>query len=222
MADVVDHLNHPVQSCWPEKPSHPYALPPALRSSPNQAHTAQFHPTSGYTYALGKNTLQRIQDDKYHEKQNTNIHWPFPNYGEWSLGRFLTENFMQTQINMFLKLAWVSPLMHCQISCQLPPHYHQFDNKQKPLFTSARELLDWMDILPSGPKWHITELKVDSYNIEKKTELIWWDGLEVIESLFGNPIFAQNMCFDPLRMWEGTDVEYGEWFTANELFCIQV
>ena len=79
-----------------------------------------------------------------------------------------------------------------------------------------------MDILPSGPKWHITELEVDSYNIEKKTELIWWDGLEVIESLFGNPIFAQNMCFDPLHMWEGTDVEYGEWFTANELFYIQV
>ena len=128
---------------------------------------------SGYTYTLGKNMLQQIQDDKYHEKQNTNIHWPFPNYGEWLLGRFLTENFMQTQINMFLKLAWVSPLTHCQISCQLPPHYHQFDDKQKPSFTSTRELLDWMDILPSGPKWQVTELEVDSYNIEKKTKLIW-------------------------------------------------
>ena len=123
---------------------------------------------------------------------------------------------------MFLKLAWVSPLTHCQISCQLPPHYHQFDDKQKPSFTSARELLDWMDILPSGPKWQVTELEVDSYNIKKKTELIWQDGLEVVESLFGNPIFAQNMCFNPLCMWEGTDVEYREWFTTNELFCIQV
>ncbi|KAF9235496.1 hypothetical protein BU15DRAFT_64848, partial [Melanogaster broomeanus] len=164
--------------------------------------TAQYHPTSGYTYGLGKNTLQRIQDDKYDENREMNMYWPFPSRGEWSLGKFLAENFTQTQINAFLKLAW-------------------FDDQPKPSFTSARELLDWMDILPSGPKWQVTELEVEGYKVEKKVELIWRDGLEVVQSIFGNPIFAQNMSFDPIRVWEGNGPEYGEWFTANEAHRIQ-
>lgn len=79
-----------------------------------------------------------------------------------------------------------------------------------------------MDILPAGPKWQITELEVDGYNVERKIELIWRDGLKVVESLFGNPIFAQNMSFDPLRVWSGAEMEYGEWFTSHDAYDIQV
>ncbi|KIK11804.1 hypothetical protein PISMIDRAFT_68816, partial [Pisolithus microcarpus 441] len=110
---------------------------------------------------------------------------PFQSRAEWRLGKFLAENLTQAQINAFLKLDWL--------------------DSQKPSFSSARQLLDWMDALPSGPRWQVMELEVDGYNTEKKIELIYRDGLEVIESLFGNPIFAQNMSFDPLHVWRNAE-----------------
>ncbi|KAI6156556.1 hypothetical protein BKA82DRAFT_3964805, partial [Pisolithus tinctorius] len=146
--------------------------------------------------------LERIEDDRYQKNRETNIYWPFQSHAEWRLGKFLVENLMQTQINVFLKLEWL--------------------NGQKPSFSSARQLLEWMDTLPSGPKWQVMQLEVDGYNTEKKIELVYRDGLEVVESLFGNPIFAQNMSFDPLHVWRNTEHEYSEWFTAHEATRIQV
>ncbi|KIO01510.1 hypothetical protein M404DRAFT_28551 [Pisolithus tinctorius Marx 270] len=177
-------------------------LPPALRSTQESGdRTAQHHARSGWVYGQSKNTLERIEDDQYQKNCETNIYWPFQSHAEWRLGKFLVENLMQTQINIFLKLEWL--------------------NGQKPLFLSAHQLLEWMDTLPSGPKWQVMQLEVDGYNTEKKIKLIYRDGLEVVESLFGNPIFAQNMSFDPLHVWRNTEREYGEWFMAHEATRIQ-
>ncbi|KAG2036691.1 hypothetical protein BDR03DRAFT_934343 [Suillus americanus] len=85
----------------------------------------------------------------------------------------------------------------------------------------ARELLSWMDLLPPGPKWCIMQFEVQGYTTAAPIHLIWRDGLEVAKSLFGNPIFAQNMSFDPLHVQEGVQREYGEWFTANRAFSTQ-
>ncbi|KAI6009132.1 hypothetical protein EDC04DRAFT_2610724 [Pisolithus marmoratus] len=90
-------------------------------------------------------------------------------HAEWRLGKFLAENLTQAQINTFLKLDWL--------------------NSQKPLFSSACKLLDWMDSLLSGPRWKVMELEVDGYNMEKKIELIYQGGLEVVESLW-----KPNLC----------------------------
>lgn len=113
MVDLLAHLNHPTETCWPSRSRTTYAPPPALRmshGSPSDGpdRTAQYHPTSGCIYGQGMNTLQRLQDDKYHGKRQLNMYWPFPDRGEWSLGKFLVENCTQAQINAFLKLAWVS------------------------------------------------------------------------------------------------------------------
>ncbi|KAI9574276.1 hypothetical protein HD554DRAFT_2201369 [Boletus coccyginus] len=97
---------------------------------------------------------------------------------EWSLGKFLTENLTQTQINVYLKLAW-------------------FDDWSKPSFTLAWELLNWMDILPSGPKWQVMELEVEGYKLDRKVELI---------CLFKNPIFTQSMSFNPIRVWSSLPI----------------
>ncbi|KAF9232926.1 hypothetical protein BU15DRAFT_16796, partial [Melanogaster broomeanus] len=64
----------------------------------------QYHPTSGHTHGLSKNTLQRIQDGKYNGNGEINMYWPFPDHEEWSLGKFLAETLTRTQINAFLKL----------------------------------------------------------------------------------------------------------------------
>ncbi|KAI6166406.1 hypothetical protein EDD17DRAFT_1753251 [Pisolithus thermaeus] len=180
--------------------SHP--LPPALHSTRDSGDwSAQYHANSGWVYGRSKNTLEHIQDDRYERNRETNIHWPFQSRAEWRLGKFLAENLMQAQINAFLKLDWL--------------------DSQKPSFSSARQLLDWMDALLSGLRWQVMELEVDGYNMEKKIELIYRDGLEVVESLFRNPIFAQNMMFDPLHVWRNVECEYGEWFTAREATRIQ-
>ncbi|KIN93700.1 hypothetical protein M404DRAFT_35827 [Pisolithus tinctorius Marx 270] len=75
----------------------------------------------------------------YMKNWETNIHWPFQSRAEWRLGKFLAENLTQAQINPFLKLDWL--------------------DGQKPSFTSARQLLDWMDTLPSGPGWQVMQLE---------------------------------------------------------------
>ncbi|KAG1886948.1 uncharacterized protein F5891DRAFT_1132294 [Suillus fuscotomentosus] len=111
------------------------------------------------------------------------MYWPFHNHGEWSLSKFLVETMTQTEIDHFLKLSW-------------------FNVKDKPAFSCARELLSWMDLLPPGPKWQTTQFEVQGYTTDTPIHLIWCDGLEVTKSLFGNPIFAQNMSFDPLHVWE--------------------
>ncbi|KAG1829890.1 hypothetical protein DFJ58DRAFT_719664 [Suillus subalutaceus] len=82
---------------------------------------------------------------------------------KWSLGKFLVETMMQTEIDHFFKLSW---------------------------------------------------FEVQGYTTTAPIHLIWHDGLEVAKSLFGNPIFAQNMSFDPLHVRE-------EWFTANRAFSTQ-
>ncbi|KAI6139186.1 hypothetical protein BKA82DRAFT_4332359 [Pisolithus tinctorius] len=137
----------------------------------------------------------------YMKNRETNIHWPFQSHVEWRLGKFLAENLTQAQINTFLKLDWL--------------------DGQKPSFTSACQLLDWMDTLPLGSGWQVMQLEVDGYNTGKKIDLIYHDGLEVVESLFGNPIFAQNMTFDLLRIQRNGEEEYREWFTAQEATHIQ-
>ncbi|KAI6159156.1 hypothetical protein EDD17DRAFT_1779017 [Pisolithus thermaeus] len=156
---------------------------------------------SSVTHVMRLGRAWRRKDDRYQENQKTNIYWPFQSRAEWRLGKFLVENLTQAQINAFLKLDWLEA--------------------QKPSFATARQLLDWMDTLPSGPGWKVMELEVDGYKTEKKIELIFQDGLEVVESLFGNPIFCQNMSFDPLSLWNNAEREYGEWFTAHKASRIQ-
>lgn len=125
MATMLAHLNSALDSCW-RKPTvssrGDYPFPPALRAFQSHNCTAQYHSTSGYIYGTGKNTLQRIQDDKYNEKREINMYWPFPNHGEWSLGKFLTENLTQTQINAYLKLAWISAVSLSDLALILYGH----------------------------------------------------------------------------------------------------
>ena len=52
--------------------------------------------------------------------------------------------------------------------------------------------------------------------------LFWRDALEVTRDIFGNPVFAQHMEFDPYEIYEGGEREYGEWMSADEAHRIQV
>ncbi|KIM60592.1 hypothetical protein SCLCIDRAFT_123741 [Scleroderma citrinum Foug A] len=144
-------------------------------------------------------------------EREINVHYPFKSRAEWSLARFLVENFTQSQINKFLSLPWVSHLLTLS-----------FNKNPSPGFRSAEELLHWINTLPPGPKWQSMILEVEGYKTVDPILLIWRDGLEVAESLFGDPIFGAHMRFDPLHINGASGREYGEWFSAMQAHKIQV
>ncbi|KAH7909168.1 hypothetical protein BJ138DRAFT_1200335 [Hygrophoropsis aurantiaca] len=132
-----------------------------------------------------------------------NLYQPFENRAEWDLGKFLCENLTQSQIDRFLKLDFIRNL-------NSPP---SFKNKDR--------LLSMMDQLPSGPSWKITKFEVTGYTTTHPINLIWRDGLEVVKQLFSNPIYAQHMSYDPVLVYNGTQREFGEFFTSQRAFNLQ-
>jgi hypothetical protein len=130
--DLLAHLNHPTETCWPSRSQGHMAKPPALHGAhryhdgqsgaddtmENESNrTAQYHPLSGYVYGDGQNIFQQIQNDEHEPKRAKNLYWPFHNHGEWSLGKFLVETMMQTEIDRFLKLSWVFSMIFLYTTC---------------------------------------------------------------------------------------------------------
>ena len=65
-------------------------------------------------------------------------------------------------------------------------------------------------------------LEFEGYKTVDPITFIWRDGLEVAESLFGDPTFGTHMRFDPIRIDGPSGREYGEWFSAKQAHEIQV
>jgi hypothetical protein len=98
----------------------------------------------------------------------------------------------------------------------------KFKTRPHPSFKNTDQLLGWIDSLPSGPEWESTTLEFLNYTTEQPIELIWRDGLAVTKDLFANPIFANHMIYDPHVVMTGSEREYGEFFTGERAFFIQV
>ncbi|KAG1782103.1 hypothetical protein EV702DRAFT_1177149 [Suillus placidus] len=124
-----------------------------------------------------------------------------PNILEFELGKFLCDCLTQSDLERFLKLEWV----------------HQ----ARPSFSSKDQLLAWVASLPTGPKWCSTTLEMTRYPTIQPINLIWRNGLEVVQDLFANPIFANHMTYDPHVVIDGDERKYSEYFTAQQAFEIQ-
>jgi hypothetical protein len=66
---------------------------------------------------------------------------------------------------------------------------------------------------------------IDGYKPKTPIYFYWRDALEVIEYVFGNPVFAPYMQYDPQRLW--TDVHkteriYSEYMTGDFAWESQV
>ncbi|KAG2347324.1 hypothetical protein BDR05DRAFT_1040781 [Suillus weaverae] len=147
--------------------------------------------------------FQEMQDHPLQQARETNVWYPFDGPGEWSLAKFLVENFSQTQIDKFLKLDWVC--------------------LTRPQFKSKDELFFYMQQLPRrGPKWQCTKLRLKGYESEQPIHLIWRDGLEVTKQLFANPVYAKHMCYDPHYIYQGQEHQIGEFWTSDDAWEIQV
>ncbi|KAG1800872.1 uncharacterized protein HD556DRAFT_1430227 [Suillus plorans] len=140
----------------------------------------------------------------YESAREHNMYYPFSGREEWELAKFLIENLNQGQISRFLKLLWV-----------------RSETRQQPTFKTAPQLITFMDALPKGPQGRCTTIETDGYVTTHPVHLIWRDALEVTKHIFGNPIFANDMEFDPYEIFVDGEWEYGEWMSSSRVHDIQ-
>ncbi|KAG2115294.1 uncharacterized protein F5147DRAFT_743744 [Suillus discolor] len=140
----------------------------------------------------------------YEAHRAHNMYYPFADREEWELAKFLSDNLNQGQITRFLKLLWVK------------------SETQKPLaYKSAQQMFTFMDALPKGPKWRCTTIHTEGYITTHPVHLIWRDALEVTWHIFGNPVFANDMEFDPYKIQVNGEREYSEWMSCSQAHGIQ-
>ncbi|KAH9020515.1 hypothetical protein EDB84DRAFT_1589727 [Lactarius hengduanensis] len=133
-----------------------------------------------------------------HRRVN-NPYYPFQGREEWGLARFLARSSLsQSEIDEFLKLEWVQRL--------------------NPTFTSAHALRSLIESLPDPPRWYCDQMIIESYESKQPIHFYWRDALSVIEYIFGNPVFASYMQYDPQRLWTDasrTERIYSEYMTGD-------
>ncbi|KAG1741973.1 hypothetical protein EDB19DRAFT_1895005 [Suillus lakei] len=161
----------------------------------------QYHPSSGYIFGKAPNILEAMENDQFAYRQRNAPFYPFQDQAEFELGKFLCERLMQSDMEQFLKLEWV--------------------RRANLSFSSKDQLLAWVASLPTGPKWCSTTLEITRYPTVQLINLIWRNGLEVVQDLFANPIFANHMTYDPHVVVDGGEHKYSEYFTAQQAFEIQ-
>ncbi|KAG2124547.1 hypothetical protein BD769DRAFT_1628761 [Suillus cothurnatus] len=163
-------------------------IPHALRqpAGPDEERMGRYHTKSGSIYGFQRpNTFERMKAHDYESAREHNVYYPFSGREEWELAKFLIENLNQGQISRFLKLSWV-----------------RSETRQQPTFKTAPQLITFMDALPKGPRWRCTTIETDGYVTAHPVHLIWRDALEVTKHIFGNPIFANDMEFDPYEIFD--------------------
>jgi len=183
-----------------------------------------YHPSSPRPYPGGQNLLQRIDaNDIYanHRKEST-VHYPFASRAEWQLANWLAgASLSQAEINSFLKLDYVSYLPRCIRETRLTLYQV---SQNPPTITSAQDLRNRVEELPHVPRWQHQDIKIDNFRTKEPITLYWRDGLEVVQHLFANPVFANCMETNPYKLLEvdtGLQV-YGEFMSAEYAWNYQV
>ncbi|KIJ64110.1 hypothetical protein HYDPIDRAFT_91168 [Hydnomerulius pinastri MD-312] len=205
---MIAHLKT-TPACWEQalrRGDTQQAVPPGLQASHSSSQRATggvYHPTSGYIFWKEQNLLQRMESHEYAHRRALNIHYPFEDRGEWELGKFLCETLTGAQLDRFLKLEW-------------------FKTRAAPSFKNKDHLYDFMDALPHGVCWTSTEITLDGYRSVDPIHLIYRNGLDEVMSMFCNPIFANHMMYDPHIIYNGAEREFGEFFTGQYAFVLQV
>ncbi|KAL4065534.1 hypothetical protein V8B97DRAFT_2025692 [Scleroderma yunnanense] len=166
-----------------------------------------YHPNQPVVHEGGMNLLQCMDNDAHADiRDSENIYFPFASQSEWGLANWLSSGALsQKEIDSYL---WLQR------------------NKDSPVsFNTAKDLRARIESLPDVPCWHYQEIKVEPYQTKTPIVLYWRDGLEVVEYLFSNPVFAHCMDISPYQEFEATDRGYehvyGEFMSANHAWSIQ-
>ncbi|KAH8979276.1 hypothetical protein EDB86DRAFT_2814758 [Lactarius hatsudake] len=191
----------PAPSPAPAPAPAPAPTPPHVNTT-----TTEYHSCSSFIYGQKANTFERIAGDRFAHRRVNNPYYPFQGREEWGLARFLARSSLsQSEIDEFLKLEWVQRL--------------------NPTFTSAHALRSLIESLPNPPRWYCDRMVIEGYETEHPIYFYWRDALSVIEYIFGNPVFASYMQYDPQRLWTDasrTERIYSEYMTGDFAWQSQV
>ncbi|KAI5988373.1 hypothetical protein EDD15DRAFT_2172578, partial [Pisolithus albus] len=162
-----------------------------------------YYPDPPVSRTGGMNLLQRMEMDQYASIRNSeNVYFPFASRSEWELADWLSSGALsQKEIDAYLRL---------ERNMVLPVS-----------FKNAKDLRSRIESLPDVPRWRYQEIKVENYQMMSPIILYWRDGLEVVEHLFSNPVFAQCMDISPYKEFEGQERVYGEFMSADDAWYIQ-
>ncbi|KAI6015807.1 hypothetical protein BKA83DRAFT_4060711 [Pisolithus microcarpus] len=130
-------------------------------------------------YGIGDTFLRCFDMDRHAFHRQTNMYYPFANFGDWEMANFLLQsNLSMREVDNYLSLSMT---------------------KKMPLsFWTAKELHGHIEDLPKGPCWkvHVVPMRHPTTN---PVQLYWRDSLECIEALFNHPFYAGKMDYSPFR-----------------------
>lgn len=95
-------------------------------------------------------------------------------------------------------------------------------------FRDKRTLFERIDSLPTGPEFRCVEVTIDGDQCDEEgrtsetLELWMRDPLECVKELMGNPAFADEMTYAPVREWNGSSRVYSEAWTGDWWWDTQV
>lgn len=92
-------------------------------------------------------------------------------------------------------------------------------------FKSYHALESMIESLPSGPIWRSETIVVDGYTTKTPIVFIYRDAAEVIDYIFGNPVFANVMEMDPRKVFTDKDQDervYTQFMTGDYAWACQV
>ncbi|KAF8425727.1 hypothetical protein L210DRAFT_3421137 [Boletus edulis BED1] len=156
------------------------------------------------SYGHGDTFMDKFNRDEFSDARKSNLYYPFACRNEWELALWLLRSGLSMKtIDAFLSLPIVKLL---SLS-----------------FSTARDLRGRAELLPSGPRWRSTEIKL-SHPTKHPVLLYWRDALECIAWIFNHPSFRDQLDLIPERLYT-SDAKlcrvYTEWMTGDEAWHMQ-
>ncbi|KAJ6582017.1 hypothetical protein B0H19DRAFT_930711 [Mycena capillaripes] len=88
-------------------------------------------------------------------------------------------------------------------------------------FTSAKELRQRAELLPSGPPWLSTVINYPGFPTKTPIVLYHRDPVKCIESLLRNPLLKDHIQFTPKKLFRNGRPLYTEWITGEGAWQMQ-
>lgn len=204
-----------------------------LDSTSDTTTTQVFPRPAGKIYGWRPNHFQVLQCAL--DETGCQPYFPFIDEEEWQLAEILMTNGMsQHQLDRLLKLAIVCA--HCksenlQYTDQHP--WTQIQLRMQLSYTDKHSLLRKIAALPCPIPpfqcYNITimgdELNSSGNPVTEQLELFYWDPVECVRELIGNPAFCNVLHYAPEQIFEDsscTERIYNEMWSANWWWEIQV
>jgi hypothetical protein len=75
-------------------------------------HFVEYYPGAGHVWRCGKSSFETLKGD-LQQAGGGNFYYPFASQTEWGLASFLHNHLTLSEVDTFLRLRFVSPVILC-------------------------------------------------------------------------------------------------------------